>query len=74
MVVLGSSVFGRQSQAFGIAIPPRLWKRGTDLKDAEILINADPEIVFNFPMSSIRSDGTYAGIIQGPDFSPRSST
>ncbi|TNE62274.1 MAG: S9 family peptidase [Alphaproteobacteria bacterium] len=46
----------------------RLWKRGTPLEDAELLMNSDPEIVFNFPMASHRADGTYTGVIQGPDF------
>lgn len=46
----------------------RLWKRGMPLSDARLILDSDPALVFNFPMSSHRRDGTYAGVIQGPDF------
>lgn len=53
--------------ASGYPAQVRLWKRGTPLADAELLIN-DPDVVFNFPLASHREDGTYVGVIQGPDF------
>ncbi|WP_247119187.1 prolyl oligopeptidase family serine peptidase [Kordiimonas marina] len=46
----------------------RIWKRGTPLSDAKLILNADMKTVFNFPMASHRPDGTYTGVIQGPDF------
>ncbi len=52
----------------GYARQVRLWKRGTPLSSAKLLINAPEDVTFNFPMSSHRPDGTYSGIIQGPDF------
>ncbi len=52
----------------GYARQVRVWKRGTDLMDAEMIHNGDPEIVFNFAFSSLRHDGKYAGVIVGPDF------
>lgn len=52
----------------GYARQVRIWKRGTELLDAEMIHNGDSEIVFNFAFSSHRHDGTYAGVIVGPDF------
>ncbi|MCK0069057.1 prolyl oligopeptidase family serine peptidase [Kordiimonas laminariae] len=52
----------------GYARQVRLWKRGTPLSSAKMLINAPEDVTFNFPMTSHRPDGTYTGVIQGPDF------
>ena len=52
----------------GYARQVRIWKRGTDLMDAEMIHNGAPEIVFNQAFSSHRYDGNYAGVIVGPDF------
>ena len=55
----------------GYARQVRVWKRGTDLMSAEKIHDSAPEIVFNFPVTSNRHDGTYAGVLQGPDFFTR---
>jgi len=52
----------------GYARQVRIWKRGTELMDAEMNHNGDPEIVFKRGFSSHRYDGNYAGVIVGPDF------
>ncbi len=52
----------------GYARQVRLWRRGTPLADAELVLDSDPKIVFNFPIASHRKDGTYIGVLQGPDF------
>lgn len=46
----------------------RLWKRGTPLSDATLMIDSSEDMVFNFPRASHRADGTYYAAVQAPDF------
>ena len=46
----------------------RLWKRGAPLNTSKLLFEAPADHTFVVPIASHRSDGVYAGVIQGPDF------
>jgi len=66
-LLIGTNFGEGTMNASGYPSQVRLWKRGTELMDAEILIT-DPDVVFNIPIASHRKDGTYIGVVQGPDF------
>jgi len=46
----------------------RLWDRGTPLSDARLLFEGPASDAFEFPLVSHRDDGTYALVLQAPDF------
>lgn len=46
----------------------RLWDRNQDIGDAREVFQGDYQKIFSFPFSSIRPDGNYFGILEGPTF------
>jgi len=46
----------------------RLWDRNQDIGDAREVFQGDYQKIFSFPFSSIRPDGSYFGILEGPTF------
>ena len=46
----------------------RLWDRNQDIGDAKEVFQGDYQKIFSFPFSSIRPDGNYFGILEGPTF------
>jgi len=46
----------------------RLWNRDTALSEARLLFEGPASDAFEFPVVSHREDGTYALVLQGPDF------
>ena len=52
----------------GYPMQVKLWNRGESLEEAKIFFSGSYEKIFNFPFVSIRPDGKYYGIIEGPTF------
>ena len=52
----------------GYPMQVKLWNRGEPLEEAKIFFSGSYEKIFNFPFVSIRPDGKYYGIIEGPTF------
>lgn len=52
----------------GYANQVKIWKRGHPLETAKLLHEGNTEDVLSLPFSSRRADGSYAGVIQMPDF------
>ena len=52
----------------GYPMQVKLWNRGESLEEAIIFFSGSYEKIFNFPFVSIRPDGKYYGIIEGPTF------
>ena len=52
----------------GYARQVKIWTRGENLEDIEVVFDGDYKKIFSFPFSSIRPDGNYYGIIEGPTF------
>lgn len=46
----------------------RLWDRNQDIGDAREVFQGDYQKIFSLPFSSIRPDGSYFGILEGPTF------
>ena len=46
----------------------KIWTRGENLEDVEVVFDGDYKKIFSFPFSSIRPDGNYYGILEGPTF------
>jgi prolyl oligopeptidase len=52
----------------GYARQVKIWTRGENLEDVEVVFDGDYKKIFSFPFSSIRPDGNYYGILEGPTF------
>ena len=52
----------------GYPMQVKLWNRGESLEEAKIFFSGSYKKIFNFPFVSIRPDGKYYGIIEGPTF------
>ena len=52
----------------GYARQVKIWTRGENLENVEVVFDGDYEKIFSFPFSSIRPDGNYYGILEGPTF------
>lgn len=52
----------------GYANQVKIWKRGFPLETAKLLHTGNISDVLSLPFSSHRADGSYAGVIQMPDF------
>ena len=52
----------------GYARQVKIWTRGENLEDIEVVFDGDYKKIFSFPFSSIRPDGNYYGILEGPTF------
>jgi len=46
----------------------KLWTRGENLYEIAPIFDGDYTKIFSFPFSSIRPDGNYFGIVEGPTF------
>ena len=46
----------------------KVWNRAQGLEEAKLIFNGDYEKIFSFPFSSIRPDGSYFGVLEGPTF------
>ena len=46
----------------------KVWNRAQDLEDAKLIFDGDYKKIFSFPFSSIRPDGSYFGVLEGPTF------
>ena len=46
----------------------RIWNRGNSLSDSKTIFEGTYEKIFSFPFSSIRPDGSYFGVLEGPTF------
>ena len=67
-VLIGAD-FGKGSMnESGYPMQVKIWNRGDKLKDSEIFFTGSYKKIFNFPIVSIRPDGEYFGIIEGPTF------
>ena len=67
-VLIGAD-FGKGSMnESGYPMQVKIWNRGEKLKDSEIFFTGSYKKIFNFPIVSIRPDGEYFGIIEGPTF------
>ena len=67
-ILIGAD-FGEGSRnESGYPMQVKLWNRGESLEEAKIFFSGSYEKIFNFPFVSIRPDGKYYGIIEGPTF------
>ncbi|MDA0345003.1 MAG: prolyl oligopeptidase family serine peptidase [Proteobacteria bacterium] len=46
----------------------KVWNRAQGLEEAKLIFDGDYEKIFSFPFSSIRPDGSYFGVLEGPTF------
>ncbi|MBL6820119.1 MAG: S9 family peptidase, partial [SAR86 cluster bacterium] len=46
----------------------KVWNRAQRLEEAKLIFDGDYEKIFSFPFSSIRPDGSYFGVLEGPTF------
>ena len=46
----------------------KVWNRAQGLEEAKLIFDGDYKKIFSFPFSSIRSDGSYFGVLEGPTF------
>ena len=46
----------------------KVWNRGEPLSEAKTIFEGTYEKIFSFPFSSIRPDGSYFGVLEGPTF------
>jgi len=46
----------------------KVWNRGESLSEAKTIFEGAYEKIFSFPFSSIRPDGNYFGVLEGPTF------
>ena len=46
----------------------KVWNRNQDLEDAKLIFDGDYKKIFSFPFSSVRPDGSYFGVLEGPTF------
>ena len=46
----------------------KVWSRGEPLSEAKTIFEGTYEKIFSFPFSSIRPDGSYFGVLEGPTF------
>ena len=61
--------FGRDSMnESGYPRQVKVWNRAQGLEEAKLIFDGDYEKIFSFPFSSIRPDGSYFGVLEGPTF------
>ena len=46
----------------------KVWNRAQGLEEAKLIFDGDYKKIFSFPFSSIRPDGSYFGVLEGPTF------
>ena len=46
----------------------KVWTRGENLEDISPIFDGDYTKIFSFPFASIRPDGNYYGVVEGPTF------
>lgn len=46
----------------------KVWNRAQSLEEAKLIFDGDYKKIFSFPFSSIRPDGSYFGVLEGPTF------
>ena len=46
----------------------KVWTRGENLEDIAPIFDGDYTKIFSFPFASIRPDGNYYGVVEGPTF------
>ena len=67
-ILIGADFGEGSMNESGYPMQVKLWNRGESLEEAKIFFSGSYEKIFNFPFVSIRPDGKYYGIIEGPTF------
>ena len=67
-ILIGADFGEGSMNESGYPMQVKLWNRGEPLEEAKIFFSGSYEKIFNFPFVSIRPDGKYYGIIEGPTF------
>ena len=67
-ILIGADFGERSMNESGYPMQVKLWNRGEPLEEAKIFFSGSYKKIFNFPFVSIRPDGKYYGIIEGPTF------
>ena len=67
-ILIGADFGEGSMNESGYPMQVKLWNRGEPLEEAKIFFSGSYKKIFNFPFVSIRPDGKYYGIIEGPTF------